>query len=174
MMPLPNDGPAHDVEFRNAWGFGAMIWSAMQRHLGWYDKWYETNDTERKSWLTRGVDGMQVLWDLYKDPGVPADERIAMALTFDFTWVPAARVPRVADALRNFESAHRGRGVCHLAAIARAMEEAIKQGATGIRFYGQSVSENPWHKYDEATDTTEWVEPSPEGAIDVMLPDVFA
>lgn len=174
-MVLAWGGDAKDVEFPNASGFGAMIWGAVQRHIGW----------SGADWLIKGMGKNGFLgeefWSIYQDRKVPEDERIALVLTFDRVYVPVHHVPRVALALRNFEEAHRqANHVCHLAGMARAMEEAVECGATAIGFYGHSVGDNPWVEpvYDGSGDEDgdfRELAPGDEGTTSIakFLPDIF-
>lgn len=200
MIPFDAEGRhLRGVEFRNSHGAAARVWSGAQRRIGWSggDWVLKFDSPEGGSWLNK----------LAQDPEVPAEERIAIAWTFDRAFVPAADVAQVAAALRTWAgwippivpALTRGddpvRVVCHLNAIADAMELAVQGGAiwdggrmspnglqeligpspvAAIGFHQTSVSENPWTEWDEDAEESTELGPESPGSYSIaeVLPDL--
>lgn len=133
--------PSYGIEYRNAWGGAARIWDAL------FEKHLKNPNIPYHSWISGD---QQPLWDLAKRETLPMHERAVHASTFDHAYVRRENFPRFCADLRAFDAAYpSGPKVSHLSAWADALE---KLDAEAIGFYGTSVAENPWMKYDEAKD----------------------
>ena len=86
MIPFTEAGHGEYVEFRNAWGMAAFVWTAIQHRLGWTDDWYldsRPGARERRGWGSRMEAGEdRPLWDLHKNTALPDYERIVHVSTF--------------------------------------------------------------------------------------------
>jgi hypothetical protein len=129
--------PDWQIEFRNAWGGAARIWTPL------WDKYLKDHTKKYDSWLTGN---QQRLWDLAKTPGLPMYERAVHVSTFDCFYVKAENFPRFCADLRAFDAAYPVTGqVNHLPAWADKIS-TLQIEAVG--FHGTSVAENPWSKWD--------------------------
>lgn len=123
---------AQGFEYANSWLGAAAIWTRL------FDT-YVPKRTPYDSWL--GDEGGR-LWALINDERLTADERIALAITFDNCVIGRDEMPRVADALDNFGK--------HLANshlpmwAARLREFARDPTVRGVAFHHTSVTSNPW------------------------------
>lgn len=119
------------AEFRNAWGSAAAVWTVLSaKYLG-----------NESAWLT-GERNLQPLWDLWKDPRLSYDERVAHLFTFDGAVVGYETRHEAAMALREFSPNIDPACVNHMDAIAGELEKADE--CYGFCFHQTSVSENPW------------------------------
>ncbi len=154
------DGKADGgVEYRNAWGGAARIWTAL------FDA-YVPKKHEHDSWLANNGND-QRLWDLANREYLPIFERAVHAFTFDHFYVRNEHFKRFAADLRAFvEKYPAGNTVDHLPAWAKWLDENNSVEAVGL--YGTSVSENVWYRQKtcptcgHSTDETESV-PLSEG-----------
>jgi len=151
--------PDSDVEYRNAWGGSARIWTAL------FDA-YVPKKHEFDSWLSNNGDDKR-LWELASRADLPMFERAAHAFTFDRFYIRKENFGRFAADLRSFVAKYpAGACVDHLPTWAKWLDENQDKEAVGLR--GTSVSENPWYRTKtcphcgNATDETEPV-PMTEG-----------
>lgn len=144
MMAIQKDGTIKDLkEFRNAWGFPAKIWNALSKRAF----------KDESAWLiNRDPVFQRSFWDLWKNSALPKHWRVCHALTFDYAIVSRESAKSVAKCLRDFsEETFEAGYVDHLPAIADELEK-LPDDCIGACFYGNSVSENPWRRFDEKED----------------------
>lgn len=129
------------IEYRNAWRGAARIWDAL------FDRYLKNPAVEYDSWIH--TKNQQALWDLALDDRLTEFERAVHVSTFDRFYVSRENFPRFCEDLRKFVEKYPTGYECHLKTWADAIE---KIDCDAISFYVTSVSENPWHKYDEEKD----------------------
>lgn len=137
LIPFKNCLPQGEIEFRNAWGGSARIWTSL------FDA-YIPKKHEYDPWLSSSSNGDdRRLWDLAKREDLPLFERAVHVFTFDRFYVRKENFPRLAADLRLFAEKYPVAGlVDHLPAWAQWLEQNSEVEAVGLR--GTSVSENPW------------------------------
>lgn len=145
IIPIRDCMPQAQVEFRNAWGGAARIWEAL------FEKYIKDENTPYHSWLC--AESHQKLWDLAKDTRLSLMERAVHASTFDRAYICRSEFSRFATDLRDFDKLYPATGsqVNHLQAWADFIQSL---DADAVGFYGTSVSENTWWRYNEASDET--------------------
>lgn len=133
--------PNESLEFQNAWGGAARIWSSL------FTRYLKDPYKEYDTWVTCKHDG---LWKLARRSDLPLFERAVHASTFDLAYVRRCHFPKFSDHLREFVKTYPIVGsVDHLSAWADVID---KTEAEAIGFRATSVSENLWSKYDEDKD----------------------
>lgn len=138
IIVFQDNKPARYREFHNAWGGHAYIWDRL------YNRFLKNPDVEYDSWLGNS----SALWDLAKRDDIPLFMRAVHAATFDRAIVDCENLPQFIQHLREFlEFFGSGDKVCHLKAWADFIQEHLDVQAIG--FYGTSVSNDLWQKWDE-------------------------
>lgn len=133
--------PDQQIEFRNAWGGAARIWDAL------FDKYLKDPAIPYHSWLCRN---QQPLWDLAKRKSLPMFERAIHCSTFDLAYIRRENFPRFCNDLNAFEAAYPTPvKVNHLPSWEARIEDL---DCEAISFYGTSVAENLWCKWDSEKD----------------------
>ena len=130
------DGKADGgVEYRNAWGGAARIWTALfDRYLKAKEHDYMLSEENQKR-----------LWNLATREDLPIFERAAHTFTFDHFYVRNENFGRFAADLRAFVKKYpAGECVDHLPAWAKWLDE--NGGFEAVGLYGTSVGENIWHR----------------------------
>ena len=133
--------PHRDIEYSNAWGGAARIWSSL------FDAYLKNPAIPYHSWLS---DQGNALWPLAKRSDLPMFERAVHASTFDVGYVRREHFLQFAADVRAFVAKYPVPGkVDHLPAWADAIEAS---DAEAVGFRGTSVAETPWFRYDEEKD----------------------
>ena len=138
--------PDHSVEFRNAWGGAAFIWSAL------FDQYLKDPEIPYHNWLSMVGSGDTSLWDLAKRPNLPLFERAVHAATFDYAIVSRDNFQSFVSHLREFVARYKRKypgSVCHLEAWAQFIETC---DAEAIGLVGTSVTGSLWNEWDEKTE----------------------
>lgn len=137
--------PTGGIEYRNSWGGAARIWDAL------FEKYLKDPAIPYHTWVSGDH---QPLWDLAKRKTLPEHERAVHASTFDHAYISQTNFPRFCTNLRTFDQAFpKGQKVSHLQAWADTIEK-LDADVEAVGFYGTSVAENPWMKYDKGKDET--------------------
>lgn len=158
LIPFIDGLPQSGIEFRNAWGGSARIWTSL------FDA-HVPKKHQYDSWLTNADD--RRLWDIAIRKDVPMFARAVHAFTFDRFFVRKEHFKAFCDDLISFVKHYPVEGkVDHLPAWAQWLIANPDVEAIGL--HGTSVSENQWHRSktctlcDHPTDETEPV-PITEG-----------
>lgn len=140
IIVFTGDKPAGGIEFRNAWGGAARIWNSL------FDKYIKDQNIPYHSWMNEKE--QRKLWDLANDERLQMFERIVHCSTFDRAYISRNHFKQFAADLRAFDSAYPAdqKYINHLPAWADAIE---KLDFDAIGFYGTSVGENLWLKWNK-------------------------
>lgn len=140
IIPFAEGLPQSGIEFRNAWGGAARIWSAL------FDAYLKNPAIPYHNWMGNSDD----LWELAKREDLPVFERAVHASTFDHAYISRENFGRFAADLRQFAEKYPVPGaVDHLVPWADWIEGS---DAEAVGFHGTSVAENPWWVWDEEKD----------------------
>ncbi len=140
IIPFAEGLPQSGIEFRNAWGGAARIWSAL------FDAYLKNPAIPYHSWMGSADE----LWSLAKREDLPTFERAVHASTFDHAYISRENFGRFAGDLRQFAEKYPVPGaVDHLLPWAEWIEAS---DAEAVGFHGTSVAENPWWVWDEEKD----------------------
>jgi hypothetical protein len=138
--------PFAESEYRNAWGGAAKIWSDL------FDAYLKRPSVPYDNWLMRCAGDDSSLWDLAKRKDLPLFERAVHASTFDHAIIRREHFQQFVRHLREFVSKYPADGkVNHLPSWADAIETS---DAEAVGFYGTSVGDNPWFRYDSDSNET--------------------
>jgi hypothetical protein len=141
IVTFKNGKAGEEVEFRNAWGGAAFIWSAL------FDKYLKDPAIEYHNWLSTAASSSK-LWELADREDLSICERILMKSTFDYAMVRREHFAEFCAHLREFTKMYppKGQTICHLNAWADEIERLIVPVAEieAIGFYGTSCSDNLW------------------------------
>lgn len=145
--------PSEQIEYRNAWGGAARIWNSL------FDKYLKNPEIPYDSWLQ--INRQQSLWDLANRKTLPDCERAVHCSTLDLAYIQRDNFLRFASHLREFDRINpvQRNTVNHLIAWA---DKIVTLECEAIGFYGTSVSENPWCKWNEEKDESDAI-PLSEG-----------
>ncbi len=136
MFKVPKSGPVESAaEFKNAW-LGAMhVWAEMAEEY-----------LQQDAGPLLGSRDMQLVWDLWKDKGVPLDFRITMLMTFDNVMVRKPFFARLAKAMESFADRF---GPGSLREQATVLRNLIGDDeAYAVCWNQTSVSAGVWWVYD--------------------------
>ena len=160
LMKVTKDGTVEQFkEYRNAFGFGPFIWTALcDCYLN------------GMSWVTAGPD-LQRLWDLANDDRLANAEKIALVATFDYAMVKREDIGLVSHAFFWFVKEHQPQNVvCSLMDQVRDLTTlAQDEDCAGAAWWGTSVSQDPWavryleddsRRYNINRDEGHWFLPS--------------
>ena len=95
LIPFKNGIPQPGIEFCNAWGGAARIWTAL------FDR-YVPKKFEHDSWICSAAGDDNRLWNLAQRPDLPMFERAVHAFTFDLHYVARENFTALAEDLRKF------------------------------------------------------------------------
>lgn len=145
LIMFRNGEPSDSIEFRNAWGGAARIWTSL------FDTYMKDPSKGFDNWLSRCCNPQdRSLWDLAKRKDLPMFERAVHAATFDSAIVRNEHFKQFANHLREFVAKYPVEGkVCHLSSWADEIESC---DAEAVGFYGTSVAENTWYEFDDEKD----------------------
>lgn len=140
IIPFSNGIPQEGIEFKNAWGGAARIWDSL------FTKYLKNPLIPYHSWLSCGYE----LWDLAKRKDLELFERAVHTSTFDCAYIGKENFNQFVLDLRKFIQKYPLSGkVDHLESWAKWIESS---DAEAVGFYGTSVSECPWYRYDVNSD----------------------
>lgn len=142
IIPFKNGMPTAQIEFRNAWGGAARIWNSL------FDKYLLDPNIRYHTWL---CGDQSKLWALSKDDSLSLMERAVHASTFDLAFIRQSNFQRIAEDFLAFDAMlpSKSGSVNHLPSWAANISGL---NADAIGFYGTSVAQNSWYKYDELLD----------------------
>jgi hypothetical protein len=143
IVTFENGKAGKEVEFRNAWGGAAFIWSAL------FDRYLKNPAIEYHNWLSVSArNNGKELWELADREDLSVCERIVMKSTFDYAIVRRIHFEEFCGHLREFVRMYPpvGSALCHLVAWADEIERLIVPVAEieAVGFYGTSCSDNLW------------------------------
>jgi hypothetical protein len=131
------------VRFKNAWGGHAFIWECL------YNKYLKNPLIPYDSWLGKNS---EKLWKLPERNDLRDFERAVLISTFDYAIVRKKNLRPFMHDLISFETVYKRveSGVCHLSSYVEWIHS--HEDAEAIGFYGTSVSENIWRRWNEETE----------------------
>jgi len=141
-----NDGkPDDEIEFKNSYGGAAFVFDVL------YNNYLKDPSIPYDHWLSGAREDNCRLWDLAKRQDIPLFERAVHASQFDWAMVRQEHFKQLAQHFRQFVEKYKpdSNRVCHLPAWAHFLESC---DAEAIGFYGTSVSENLWCRWDGELD----------------------
>lgn len=135
--------PDDELEFRNAWGGAALIWTAL------FDKYLKNPNIPYDNWMSRVSNpDSNDLWDLSKRKDLAMCERAVHVSTFDRAYVCRENFSTFVKHLREFDALYPSSGnVSHLLGWASAIE-GLERDVEAIGFHMTSVSEK-WFRWNE-------------------------
>ena len=138
------------VEFRNAWGWSASVWSRCCKHLLRVDE---------NAWLHGKPATFDAIFELIDNAALPREIRLVIQMTDDKAIVLRDRFEEVARALEAFDATYPANHgyVNHLPAIAAALREvppALDDGRPiiGVCLTGTSVADDQWDREDPSVE----------------------
>lgn len=149
---VPESGSVEDfAEYRNAFRGGYLVWDNMARqYLG-----------EPASGFM--FSGMQPVWDLAGDEGVPEAHRLVMMSTFDKVMVRRENLVRLAEAFERYSADFEDPG--HIPAQAADLRRLAEEPRCfAVCWCQTSVSSDVWYvvegedhrRYDVSRDSDHW------------------
>jgi hypothetical protein len=147
IITFENDVAKGQINFGNAWGGAARIWSVLfDTYLkkGQYDTWLN----EKR---------MLDLWSLASSDKLPAYARALLASTFDYAVIRREHFEQFCNDLAEFDKRWPTKGNIsnHLPAWRLAIN-GLPSRVTAIGFHGTSVSSNLFEGWNEETDESTW------------------
>lgn len=134
------------VEFRNAWGWAASIWSRCCEHV--------LHTGSAGAWLF-GEGVLTRIFSLIDEPGTPNELRLTIEASADKAVVLRSHFETVARALEAFNTAYPAAEgtVNHLPAVAAALREVPEElddgrPIIGVCFTNTSVADDQWRRED--------------------------
>lgn len=126
------------TEYRNAHGWAAYIWTMLQeKYIG------------SGSWLSNP----DKVWKLADSDRLTDEEKITLWSTFDRSLVRVSEIPMLIRAYEAFLRKYppHEHYVCHLPKMIEELKTVHDnpENIVAIGWYGMSVGDNPWSKYDE-------------------------
>jgi len=139
------DGEVQEyAEFRNSHGSAGYVWRVMgDRYIG--------PDAYSTALFS---DGMQRLWDLWRDTILPLHHRAVMLFTFDHVMVRAEDFVRLAEDMEAFvRDFYPDGSACSLPEQAATLREmATEKGIRGACWQQTRVAESLWYVYGDEGD----------------------
>jgi len=140
-----------DVEFRNAHGCTALIWDALCKRYGVWDRYgYQ------------GPEAWSILWKRANpkhERPLPLEpwEQFVLSFTYDWALTRREHLNELADALAKFSEVHGdARYVNHLPAIADRLRELAKdETVEAVGLYGMSCGDSLWSVRNPETEESE-------------------
>ncbi len=152
-----------DSEFRNSWGGGAFVWTALCQRYAVAIKGLVPKEKRLDACTWPGHpqeyqinEDWKALWRLPEEDLRPW-ERDVLLSTFDWTLIAPPDLERLAKSMRRFEDAHaRPNQVCSLLQQAGRIEELAQSGVRGIGWNQTSVNgdawQGPWNESDQESE----------------------
>ena len=147
---FPGEKIECDVEFKNSWGSGPLIWDTLVKKY---------IDATNGNYLFRN-ETTDKLWKLWNNASVPFHHRAVLMMTFDGAYVSKANYRRAARNIHDFLSdfPEVSEGVSHWSVIEKIFES--DPNVPGIGFWLTSITDNPfrgkWNENNEAYGPPIW------------------